>query len=111
MIYDTSSVDSLLICKNCEANIDIPKSLSWGKVICSYCETYIHVNDNKFECSLCIKIHEMPKDGLSICKPLLQMISVKPTKQSRGKTFDMLENLLKVVEKNRSLIKHGIIEQ
>jgi len=53
----------------------------------------------------------MPKDGLSICKPLLQMISVKPTKQSRGKTFDMLENLLKVVEKNRSFIKHGIIEQ
>ena len=36
MIYDTNEVDNVRICKNCEANIEIPKSLPYGEAICFY---------------------------------------------------------------------------
>jgi len=108
MIYDTNEVDNVRICKNCEANIEIPKSLPCGEAICSHCESSIRVNNNKFECPLCVKIHEMPLDGLPVCKPLLAMLSLKPIKLSRGKVFDTLENNLDVIKKKRNYIKLGL---
>jgi hypothetical protein len=100
MIYDTNAVSNVLICQHCEKNIEIPKSLPCGEAICSHCESSIRVNNNKFECPLCVKIHEMPLDGLPVCKPLLAMLSLKPIKLSRGKVFDTLENNLDVIKKN-----------
>jgi hypothetical protein len=88
MLNDTNQVKNILICKNCAANIEIPKS---GEVICSHCESSIQINGNKLDCPLCQNKHDMPKDGLPICKPLLQMLSIKPIKVSRGKAFDSLE--------------------
>ena len=48
MIYDTNAVSNVLICQHCEKNIEIPKSLPCGEAICSYCESSIHLNGNKF---------------------------------------------------------------
>jgi hypothetical protein len=36
----------------------------------------------------------MPRDGLPINKSLSIMLSIKPSKVSRGKVFDLLETLL-----------------
>jgi hypothetical protein len=108
MLYDTNAVNSVFICKNCEANIEIPKSLPCGEVICSHCESNIQINENKFDCSLCQNKHDMPRDGLPICKPLLQMLSIKPVKVSRGKVFDSLEILLDKIQNKCNFIKLGI---
>jgi hypothetical protein len=106
MIYDTNAVNSVFICKNCEANIEIPKSLPCGEAICSHCESNIQINENKFECPLCRNKHDMPRDGLPICKPLLQMLSIKPVKVSRGKAFDSLEILLDKIQNKCNVIAH-----
>ena len=50
----------------------------------------------------------MPRDGLPICKPLLQMLSIKPVKVSRGKAFDSLEILLDKMQNKCNFIKLGI---
>ena len=50
----------------------------------------------------------MPKNGLPICKPLLQMLTMKPSKVSRGKEYDSLQKLLNEIQKNRNLIELGI---
>ncbi len=76
MFYDTNQVKNVLICKNCESNMDLPKSLPCGEVMCSHCESNIQMNGNKFDCSLCQNKHDMPRDGLPICKPLLQILSI-----------------------------------
>ena len=104
MIYDTNSVDSVLICKNCEADIDTPKSLPCGEVICSHCESSIRVNanDNMFDCPVCQDKHQLPKNGLPICKPLLKMLAIKPIKLSRDTVFNSLENYLEDIQKKRN---------
>jgi hypothetical protein len=99
---------SVLICKNCESSMDLPKSLPCGEVMCSHCESNIQINGNKFECPFCQNKHDMPKDGLPICKPLLQMLSIKPVKVSRGKAFDSLEILLDKMQNKCNFIKLGI---
>ncbi len=50
----------------------------------------------------------MPAKGLPTSKPLLEMLSIQPTKISRGKAFDALEKSLDNMQKKRSLIRLGI---
>jgi hypothetical protein len=109
MFYDTNKVDKILICKYCEGRLDIPKSLPCGEAICTLCETSIQILEiNKFGCLVCKEKHEMPKKGLLIMKPLLELLSIKPDKVSRGKAFDSLLKLLDEIEKKCSYIKLSI---
>jgi len=108
MYFDTTKVNSILICNNCEERLDIPKSLPCGEVICSICASSIQINDNKFTCLLCKNKHEMPIDGLPNSKLLLKLLAIEPTKVSRGKLFDTLERLLDEIQKKRNFIKLGI---
>ena len=89
--------------------IDIPKSLPCGEAICSHCESNIQINGNTFDCLLCRNKHDMPREGLPINKPLLQMLSIKPVKVSRGKAFDSLEILLDKIQNKCNFIKLGIV--
>ena len=67
MFYDTKKVDKILLCKYCEGRLDVPKNLPCGKAICTFCETSIQIlENNKFDCLICKKKHEMPLDGLLI---------------------------------------------
>jgi hypothetical protein len=50
----------------------------------------------------------MSRDGLPICKPLLQILSIKPTKVPRGKVFDSLEHLLNKMKNKFNFIKFSI---
>jgi len=98
-----------LLCKYCEGRLDIPKSLPCGEAICTLCETSIQILEkNKFDCLVCKEKHEMPKKGLLIMKPLLELLSIKPDKVSRGKAFDSLLKLLDEIEKKCSYIKLSI---
>jgi len=99
MFYDTNKVDKVLLCKNCEGRLDVPKNLPCGKAICSLCETTIQIlENNKFNCLICKKKHEMPQDGLPILEPLLDLLSIKLAKVSRGKVFDSLLIFLDEIE-------------
>jgi len=108
MYFETDQVSDALLCKKCEGKLDIPKILPCGEIICSLCETSIQINDQMFDCLYCNQKHEMPKNGLSICKSLLKILSTKLTRVSRGKAFDSLLKLLDEIEKKHSFLKHGI---
>jgi len=43
MFYDSNKVNNILLCKQCEGRLDIPKNLPCGEAICSICETTIQV--------------------------------------------------------------------
>ena len=89
LFYDTNKVDKILLCKYCEGRLDIPKCLPCGEAICTLCETSIKILENNcFDCLVCKEKHEMPKKGLLTMKPLLELLSIKPAKVSRGKAFD-----------------------
>jgi hypothetical protein len=109
MYYDKNQVDEVLICEYCNQIIDQPKILPCFETICSFCEQSIEIiNGNKFECFICKEIHEMPKNGLPFNKKLLKMLSIKPTKVSRGKAFDANQETLNEIETKHCRIKRGI---
>ena len=86
----------------------VNKSLPYGESICSLCELCIHLNANKFECLLCLKIHDMPVDGLPVNKALEKISSIKPTEVTRGKAYDLLVTLLDNLHKKHNFIRHAI---
>jgi hypothetical protein len=108
MFYDSNQIDNELLCKNCEGRLHEPKILPCGEIICSLCERCIQVNDRIFDCIACKQKHEMPKNGLIICKPLLKLLSIMPANVSRGESYDLLEKLLNEMQKKTSFIKLGI---
>jgi hypothetical protein len=108
MFFDTNQVNDTLLCNKCEGKLDIPKCLPCGEVICSLCESLIHVQDNKFDCIVCEEKHEMLIKGLPTIKPLLKILSMKLSKVSRGKAFDSLLKLLDEIEIKQRYFKLGI---
>jgi len=92
MFYDKYKVNNVLLCKNCQEQLDEPKILPCGKTVCSLCASKIKMNGNEFDCLLCKNKHEMPKNGLPNNEALLEMLSVKPTSVSRGTAYDLLDN-------------------
>jgi hypothetical protein len=109
MFFDTNKVNNALLCKQCEGRLDIPKIIPCGETICSFCETSIQVNENNtFDCLICKDKHEMPKNGFLISKALSEILSIKLTKVSRGKSFDLLKRSLDNMLKKRNYIELGI---
>jgi hypothetical protein len=108
MFYDSNEVDNELSCKHCEKRLVEPKFIPCGETICSLCEKSIQVNDQMFDCLVCKKKHEMPKDGLLKNKLALKMLSIKPTKISRGKAFNTFQESLNHIRMIINLIKHGV---
>jgi hypothetical protein len=103
MFFDTNKVNNALLCKQCEGRLDIPKIIPCGETICSFCETSIQVNENNtFDCLICKDKHEMPKNGFLISKALSEILSIKLTKVSRGKSFDLLKRSLDNMLKKRN---------
>ena len=110
MYFETNQVNDILLCDQCEGKLDIPKILPCGKTICSFCAplNLLSTIDNKFDCLVCKNKHEVPRDGLPNNEALLKMLSIKPTRISRGKLFDSLQNSLDDIRKKNSFIEHGI---
>ena len=108
MYYNKNEVNNILNCKNCLERLDEPRILPCGEIICSFCTSSLKIVDKIFDCSACKEKHEIPKSGLPICKPLLEMLSIKPTKVSRGKAFNTLQESFSHIRTNINLIKHGL---
>ncbi len=66
MFFDTNQVNNILLCLHCQGRLEEPKITPCGETICSFCENTIQVNNNVFDCLICEKKHEMPKNGLPI---------------------------------------------
>jgi len=101
MYFETDQVSDALLCKKCEGKLDIPKILPCGETICSLCDTSIQVIDKMYDCLVCKKKHEMPKDGLLFNKLASKILSAKLTRVSRGNAFDSLLKLLDEIEKKQ----------
>jgi len=108
MFYDSNQVDNELLCIECQGRLEIPKILPCGETICSFCESTIQINDNKFDCLICKEKHDMPNRGLPTNKVVSKMLAIKPTEVSRGEAFDTLQQSLDDLKKKRNLIKRGI---
>jgi hypothetical protein len=110
MFFESNQINDILICDQCKGRLDLPKILPCGKTICSFCAplNLLSTIDNKFDCLVCKNKHEVPRDGLPNNEALLKMLSIKPTRISRGKLFDSLEKSLDDIRKKNSFIKHGI---
>jgi hypothetical protein len=100
--------NELLLCKHCEGRLEEPKILLCGETICSLCEISIQVNDRIFDCLVCKQKHKMPKNGLPNNNLAMKMLSILPINVSRGKSYDLLENLLDEIQNKTSFIKLGI---
>jgi hypothetical protein len=108
MFFNTYKINKVLLCKQCEGRLDIPKILPCGETICSLCESSIQVNDQMFDCLVCKEKHDMPKNGFIISKSLTEILLMELTKVSRGEAYDSLKNLLDEIQKKLNLIKLGI---
>jgi hypothetical protein len=108
MFFETNQVNDALICMNCEGRLEDPKILPCGETICSFCVSSLKVVDKIFDCVACKQKHEMPKDGLLNNIALLKILSIKPSKISRGKVFDALQDSLNQIRMNINLLKHGV---
>ena len=64
--------------------------------------------DKLFDCLVCKQKHEILKDRLPNNTIVSKILSIKPTKISRGKAFDKFQDSLKHIRMNINLIKHGI---
>jgi len=79
MYYEKNQVNEILLCQNCQAQLEGPKSQ---------------------------QKHEMPKNGLPDNKVVSKMVSIKPTKVSRGKAVDLLEeSLVEILKKQKNIKK------
>jgi vacuolar-type H+-ATPase subunit H len=108
MFYDSNQIDNELLCKHCKERLKKPKLLPCGETICSSCEKKIKVDNKIYECLICKKNHEMPKNGLPNIKSLLRILSIMPTNVSSEKLNDSLEKLLDEINNKINFIKHGI---
>jgi hypothetical protein len=108
MFFENNKVNDILICTICEGRLENPKILPCGETICSWCVTSLKIVDKMFKCLVCKKKHEMPKDGLLNNKVLSKMLSIKPTKVSRGKDYDKFQDLLRHIGMDINLIKIGV---
>jgi hypothetical protein len=108
MFFETNQINEALLCINCEGKLEEPKILPCGETICSFCVTSLKIVNKMFDCLVCKEKHEMPKDGLLNNKVLSKMLSIKPTKVSRGKDYDKFQDLLRHIGMDINLIKIGV---
>ena len=108
MFYDTNKINNVLLCKQCEGRLDIPKILPCGENICSFCEKSIQVNNQMFDCLVCKGKHKMPENGFIISKSLTEILLMELTKVSRGEAYDSLKKMSNEIQKKLNLLKLGI---
>jgi hypothetical protein len=97
MFFEESEVNSALNCPSCEARYDVPKNLPCGQAICQFCESKL---SKKFQCSFCLKNHQVPDEGFPISIVINKMLSMKASEVHRSDQVSNLKSNLKEVEKN-----------
>ena len=99
MYCNYKRIENSLKCDKCERTLDEPRILPCGETICSLCASSICVDSNyQFDCLVCFKKHEMPKQGLLIIKRLLKILSIEPCEFNRGDAAEALIESLKVIK-------------
>jgi hypothetical protein len=109
MFFDETQINDILNCKKCKERLDSARFLPCGSTICSKCISSIEIIENQeFNCLTCSKMHVMPKEGLALNDAVNLMLSLKPTRISRGKAIDSLIQSLDEIQKVTCLFKNGI---
>jgi hypothetical protein len=96
MFFEESQVNSALNCPSCEARYDVPKNLPCGQAICQFCESKL---SKKFQCSFCLKNHQVPDEGFAISIVINKMLSMKASEVHRSDQVTNLKSNLKEVGK------------
>jgi len=110
MFCDFNKIKNIIKCKVCSSLVtEEPKILPCGETICSMCSNYeIEIVKNEFDCSVCKKKHEMPKEGLPINKSLLEILLTQPVEVSRGEPAKLLSNSLIEIQKRITHLTNSI---
>ena len=107
MFYELKKVNDELNCSKCNERLDEPRILPCGDTVCSQCVTLIQINNERFDCILCVKSHKIAEEGLPINKKLLALLSMQPTEVSRSQAAESLKKALIDIEKNVTSLKYG----
>lgn len=103
MFYSENDILSELKCPICKDIFDEPKLLECGYAICNQCilshiETKQTKLTNEFKCLLCSEVHELPKNGFTVCKPLLKLLAKSSNTIYRGEHVESLITNIRYVE-------------
>lgn len=107
MFYVSSQIDNFLNCANCDQRFDQPKIIPCGSSICTYCEASLQINDNKFECCVCLETHIYPAEGFPTCKTLSNLLTIKPEEIHRSDAVDSLKSSLDAIQNKIYSLKHS----
>lgn len=117
MYFSANDIIENLKCPICDFLFERkrePRVLPCGNCVCSKCLAFIRNQKNTyasiFRCVLCKKIHQIPKNGFSSCKPLIKILYTKPNKLQLLEendikyTMNLIENKIKTCDFK---LKHG----
>ena len=73
MFYDENEINNTLNCPMCEIRYEEPKQLPCGQIICNYCVSKL---DKEFNCSFCLKNHQIPTESFPTCDLISKLLSI-----------------------------------
>ena len=102
MFYEETKVNENLTCQNCHIRFDEKaRFLPCGYSICSKCTQSIQINQHRFQCILCDKMHFIDDDGLPINKLISDLLKLCPVEVSRGEKVQNLKDVIKEIENRK----------
>jgi len=102
--YNESILVNLFKCQKCEMpNFEFEQAKALpccGKTVCHECIQKItkRVNENKFNCDLCLKASYLPENGFIVNEIISELINIQPVDINRGNKVDRLVLNLKNIE-------------
>ena len=100
MFYEETKIKSVLKCKKCNEMLDVPRMLPCGSNLCSSCVSLIQEVNEKFDCLVCTKTHNMSKEEIPINEALSNLLLFEPNEISRGDVAKNLRFQLDLIQEN-----------
>ena len=103
MFYEEDSIAEILKCQHCKQQLDEPRNLPCGNIICNSCVQNLmgslNKKENSYKCLICHQIHIIQKDGLPINKIVQGFLKKTPTEFYRSELVENFKSNLKYIEK------------
>ena len=92
LFYEETEISELVICPCCKNNYHDPRLIECGSSFCMPCIEFLTKSDtNGFQCPVCDKFHEQPKNGYLKNTTLTKLCDKKANKVSRSPLANSFE--------------------
>jgi hypothetical protein len=102
MFFSENQFKDQTTCEKCKTIFENPRSLPCGECICNKC-IINGIDDkrrNEFNCFCCGEMHNVPKNGFPVCKPMVLLLQMKPQVEIKFNVWDEFKNQLKQMKDN-----------